>query len=218
MNEEKEKFLKSLIVPVIFILLIWLIKFFEVLSGISLGHYGIYPRHFSNIFGIISAPFLHANFQHLFSNSLPVLFLSVGIIYFYKVSAFRVILFIYLVTGILVWIIARSSYHIGASGLIYGFVSYLFFSGIIRRDKRAVTLALLVTFLYGSLVWGIFPLQRDVSWESHLFGSFSGIAAAFIFRKYDPYKKYEWEDEPEETPPGKLEISYKKDIPPEKID
>ncbi len=108
---------------------------------------------------------------------------------------------------------AREVYHIGASGLIYGFVAFLFFSGIIRRDNKSIGLALIVTFLYGSLIWGVLPGVKGVSWESHLFGGIAGIAAAIIFRKTDPVKKYDWEDEDNEDDnnQGPLEISYDAD-------
>ena len=114
---------------------------------------------------------------------------------FYRNSSYKVILIIYLGTGILDWIFARKAYHIGASGIIYGFVTFLFFSGIIRRDTRAIALALLVTFLYGSLIWGILPVDSSVSWESHLFGSIMGIFCAFLYKSSDPAVKYDWEDE-----------------------
>ena len=92
--------------------------------------------------------------------------------------------------------------------MIYGFVSFLFFSGLIRRDTRSIALALLVTFLYGSMIWGIFPQNNGISWEYHLFGSLTGIACAIIFRKSDPYKRYEWEDEEDDEDGGNLEISH----------
>lgn len=215
MNEDNKHFIKSLAIPLVFIFLLWILKSFEIAANFSLIFLGIFPRSVFGLIGIITAPFIHANFDHLISNSLPLLILGTGIFYFYKESSVKVILFIYLLTGFSVWLTARSSYHIGASGLIYGFVSFLFFSGLIRRDKRAITLALLVTFLYGSLVWGILPLRGDLSWESHLFGSLTGIVAAVIFRKYDPPKRYAWEDEPDDIPPEKLEISYKKNYPPD---
>src|SRR3989339_1510740 len=107
-----------------------------------------------------------------------------------------------IIPGIFVWIFGRPAYHIGASGLIYGFVSFLFFSGLIRRDNRSIALALIVTFLYGGIIWGVLPIKAETSWESHLFGSIIGIMFAFIFRKADPAPKYDWEDEEEANPRG----------------
>jgi membrane associated rhomboid family serine protease len=195
--DDKKKFITSLIFPVGFVLLLWIIKISEIIFNLNFTTFGILPGSVKGLPGILFAPLIHANIKHLFSNSLPILFLGSGIIYFYRNSSYKVILIIYIGTGILDWIFARQAYHIGASGLIYGFVTFLFFSGIIRRDTRAVALALLVTFLYGSLIWGVLPLDNAVSWESHLFGSVLGIFCAFLFKNSDPALKYDWEYEDE---------------------
>jgi len=199
MNLERNKFIISVIVPVSFILILWIIKLAEVITGISLANFGLYPHKISGLVGIIAAPLLHASFSHLISNSIPVLLLSGGIIYFYPQSAFKVFALNYLVPGIFVWFFGRPAYHIGASGLIYGFVSFLFFSGIIRRDNRSIALALITTFLYGGIIWGVLPIDAEISWEYHLFGALTGIYCAILFRKLDPAKKYDWEDEDEQS-------------------
>jgi membrane associated rhomboid family serine protease len=193
--DDKKKFITSLILPVGFVSLLWIIKISEIIFNINFITFGILPGSIIGIPGILFAPLIHANIKHLFSNSLPLLFLGTGIIYFYRNASNKVMLIIYLGTGILDWIFARKAFHIGASGLIYGFVTFLFFSGIIRRDTRAIALALLVTFLYGSLIWGVLPLDSGVSWESHLFGSLMGIFCAFLFKDSDPAIKYDWEYE-----------------------
>jgi membrane associated rhomboid family serine protease len=208
MTEEKRKFLFSLYYTVGFLLLLWIIKIIEVSSGISFIKYGLLPHHLSGMLGIITYPLIHANFNHLISNSIPLLFLGTGLLYFYPESALKVFAIIYFLPGILIWLFARTAYTIGASGLVYGFVTFFFFSGIIRRDNRSIALALIVTFLYGGLVWGVLPIDRTISWEGHLFGSLTGILCAFLFRKHDPpVKKYDWEDEPDDDKPEKLEIS-----------
>lgn len=193
--DDKKKFINSLIIPVGFVSLLWIIKISEIIFNINFIPFGILPGTIKGLPGILFAPLIHANIKHLFSNSLPILFLGTGIIYFYRHSAYKVMIIIYLGTDILDWIFARKAYHIGASGIIYGLVTFLFFSGIIRRDTRAVALALLVTFLYGSLIWGVLPLDSGVSWESHLFGSILGIFCAFLFKDSDPAIKYDWEYE-----------------------
>jgi len=195
MMDDKKKFITSLILPVGFVFLLWVIKISEIIFNLNFTALGILPRSVVGIPGILLSPLIHANIKHLFLNSLPILFLGTGIIYFYRKSSYKVILIIYFGTGLLDWLFARKAYHIGASGIIYGFVAFLFFSGIIRRDTRAIALALLVTFLYGSLIWGILPLDNGISWESHLFGSIMGIFCAFIYKKSDPAIKYEWEYE-----------------------
>ncbi len=208
MTEEKKKFYKSLIIPCLFIALIWLMKLSETIFDFSLHNYGILPGSFSGLLGVLTSPLVHADYDHLLANTFPILLLGTGISYFYKNSSNKVFLIVYLAGGILVWLFGRPNYHIGASGLIYGFVAFLFFSGVIRRDIRAIALSLIVTFLYGSLIWGVLPLDQKISWESHLFGAVTGTICAFIFMKADPYKKYDWEDEPDTKNPSKLEISY----------
>ena len=195
MTEEKKKLFQSLIYPIAFVLLLWTIRIIETSFQFSFVKYGIFPRTPTGLIGIITAPLVHADFNHLISNSLPLLFLGWGISYSYPTTSKKLFLGVYILHGLLVWIIARQAYHIGASGLVYGFVSFLFFSGIIRRDNRSIALALIVTFLYGGLTWGVLPIKEEVSWEAHLFGSIVGIIAAFIFRKKDPALKYDWEDE-----------------------
>ncbi len=197
MNEEKKKLLHSFIIPVIFIIVLFIIEIFQKMSGVSLIVYGLYPHKVSGLIGIAAAPLIHVGYGHLISNSIPLLLLGVGIAYFYPVSANKIFILTYLVPGIFVWLTGRPAYHVGASGIDYGLVSFLFFSGLIRRDTRSIALALIVTFLYGGLVWGVFPQAGAISWEYHLFGSLTGILCAFIFRKSDPYKKYDWEDEEE---------------------
>ena len=195
MTAEKKKLFQSLFYPIAFVILLWLVKIAEITFGINLAYLGIFPRKISGLIGIITAPFIHADFNHLISNSIPLLLLGLGISYSYPTSSRKLFLAVYVLHGLLVWIIARQAYHIGASGLVYGFVSFLFFSGIIRRDNRSIALALIVTFLYGGLTWGILPIKAEISWEAHLFGALIGIVFAFIFRKADPAPKYDWEDE-----------------------
>ena len=163
---------------------------------------GIRPRQLEGLAGIITAPLIHADkYDHLLSNTLPLLIVGTGLIYFYREIAFRVIALIYLFTGFWVWIAGRPYSHIGASGLVYGFVCFLFFSGIFRRDRRLLAISMLVTFLYGSLVWGILPVDQSISWESHLFGSIAGILCAIYFRKEGPQAPVHiWEEE--EVSPG----------------
>ncbi|MDP4192196.1 MAG: rhomboid family intramembrane serine protease [Bacteroidota bacterium] len=213
MDEEKKKFISSLTPPLAFVVLMWIIKLLEVIFSIDLGRFGIYPKTSQGLIGIITAPLVHADFNHLLSNSLPLLLLGTGLIYFYKSASFKIIAYIYLFTGTAVWLFARQSYHIGASGIVYGLASFLFFSGLIRRDTRSIALSLIVTFLYGGIIWGLLPLKNGISWESHLAGAVSGILASVIFRKHDPPKKYDWEDDDDYDPNEKPEISYKKGYP-----
>ncbi len=192
-------------------MLLWVIYLMSYWIDIYPYKLGILPRNFSGLVGIFTSPLIHGGFSHLISNTAPLIFMGLGIFYFYPKVAYKVFTIIYLGTGILVWIFAREVYHIGASGIIYGFVSFLFFSGIFRKDNRSIALALIVILFYGGLIWGVLPIEKGVSWESHLFGAIAGIIAAFIFRKVDPPKKYDWEDEESEIPANKLEVSYDAD-------
>jgi len=192
---ELTKSRKSILIPAAFIIIIWMIYISQSTFDLPFAHYGIFPRKISGIAGIFSAPLIHADISHLISNTPALLILSITVIYFYPDSSLKVLGLIYLLTGILVWLFARQVYHIGASGIIYGLLGFLFFSGVFRRDNRSIAIALLVTFIYGGLIWGVLPGVKGISWESHLFGGFSGIIIAFIFRKEDPYIKYDWEKE-----------------------
>lgn len=196
-SEEIKKLRYSFVLPFLFVLLLWLIKLVDFSERLDLFVFGVFPREVKGLLGVVFSPLLHSDFHHLMSNSIPILILGTGIIYFYRELAYRVIGIVWFVSGLGVWGVARESYHIGASGLIYGIASFLFFSGAIRKDYRLASISLLVIFLYGSLVWGIFPFSPQISWEYHFFGGFSGFLAAFVYRKKGP-KPIEWSWENEE--------------------
>jgi membrane associated rhomboid family serine protease len=196
----RKKLFLSMLIPGVFVFLMWLVKITEVLFDLDLSNFGIYPLSLDGLPGILFSPFIHADFGHLFNNSLPLFFLGTALFFFYSEIAVKVSLWTYFLTGVLVWLAGRSAWHIGASGLIYGLASFLFFSGIIRKYFRLVALSLLIVFLYGSMVWGIFPnIYKEVSWESHMLGFISGIILAVAYRKEGPQQPvYEWVDEEEE--------------------
>ena len=196
----RKKLLLSMIIPGIFIFFMWLVKVIEVLFNLDFSSFGIFPLTADGLPGIILSPFIHADFKHLFSNTLPLFFLSLALFYFYSEVALKVFIWTFFITGTLVWIAGRSAWHIGASGLVYGIASFLFFSGIIRRYFRLIALSLLIVFLYGSMVWGLFPgVYKNVSWESHMLGFFSGIILAVVYRNEGPQKPvYEFLEEEEE--------------------
>jgi membrane associated rhomboid family serine protease len=200
---EQKRFLQSMIFPIAFVLLLWLVKAADVIWDMGLNEYGLYPMQAKGLFGILTAPLLHSGFSHLFANTIPLLVLGTFLFYFYRSLAWNVFFLTWLITGFWVWVFARgNAAHIGASGIIYGLASFLIFSGIIRREQNLMIITLLVIFLYGSLIWGVFPQffpREHISWESHLMGFVSGIILAVWFRKSGPQRKiYEWEKEPEE--------------------
>ena len=186
MRNTTSKLFFSFLYPSLFVAVLWGIKLFEVVEQVNLSWYGIYPRKTSGLIGIVTAPLLHGDFPHLISNTLPLMVLGPIIFYFYRSIAFNVFFWVYLMTGVWVWAAGANGYHIGASGIIYGFITFLFFSGIFRKDPRLMALSLFVTFLYGGAIWGIFPLQQGVSWESHMLGSLAGIITAYNFRNEGP--------------------------------
>jgi len=193
---EKKKFIHSLVFPLFFLLVIWMIKIIEVSLDLNFATWGIYPLKLKGIKGILLSPLVHANFRHLLDNSLPLLILGVAIFYFYSKVAYRVFFLTYIMVGIWVWFGGREAYHIGASGLIYGFASFLFFSGILLGEVRLLAISLLVVFLYGSMVWGIFPIKEGISWESHMLGAIAGLILSFYYRKQGPQRiEYDWEEE-----------------------
>jgi membrane associated rhomboid family serine protease len=220
----RKKFLLSLIIPVTFVFLMWFVKIIEVLFDLDFTDLGIYPLSLEGLPGIIFSPFVHDDFTHLMNNSIPLLLLSVALFYFYSEVALKVFTWTYFLTGTLVWIGGRQAWHIGASGLVYGLASFLFFSGIIRRYFRLIALSLLIVFLYGEMVWGLFPgVYKNISWESHMLGFLSGIGLAVFYRNQGPQRPvYDWMaeeevEEVEEPPSLKLRRSKEDDEVEEEI-
>jgi len=181
-----------------FVALLWLIQLSNWALELGPGNLGVRPREVAGLPGIFLAPLLHGGFEHLLSNTPPLLVLGTTMLYLYPNSVSKVLPAVYLGPGIAVWLFGgQGSVHVGASGLVYGLASYVFFAGVIRRDRRAIAAALVVCFMYGALVWGVFPIQRGVSWETHLAAALIGAALALALRHLDipPRARYTWEDE-----------------------
>lgn len=176
------------VVPVVMILLIWFVYWVELNYGYNFNKYGIHPLKLKGLRGIIFSPFIHSNTSHLFNNSIPLGVLLASLFFFYKKVAVRVLVLGTLITGLLTWVIGRSSYHIGASGVIYLLFSFIFFSGVLRKHYRLVALSLIVVFLYGSMIWYVFPIKEHISWEGHLSGFLTGVFFTFIYKKKGPQK------------------------------
>src|ERR1700674_4441216 len=180
-----------------FVALIWLIQLLNWALDLGPADFGVRPRQLAGLPGIFFAPLVHGGFAHLIANSPPLLVLGTAMLYLYPSAALRVLPAVYLGTGVAVWLFGRGSAHVGASGLIYGLVSYIFVAGLIRRDRRAVAASLLVCFIYGALVWGVLPIEPGVSSETHLAAALIGIVLAMALRRLDMplRKRYSWEDE-----------------------
>ena len=196
MIKEKYGLIRSFYFPLLFVLLMWLVKLLEFISGGDFTRFGVFPRKIAGLIGVLFSPFIHGDWMHLFNNSLPVLFLGAVLFYFYKPVAYKVFFLIYFISNIWLWALGRPAYHIGASGIVYGLATFIFFSGIFRRHIPLMVLSLLVTFLYGSLVWGIFPISYRISFEGHLTGAVAGLILAIMYKKEGAQrKKYEWDEE-----------------------
>jgi len=179
----KGKFIHNLRFPAFFLGSIWVIHIIKVILGVSFRTFGIFPRESVGLKGVLTAPLIHSNFGHLISNSAPAIVLLGMLFIFYRKVALKSFVMIYVMTGIAVWLFAKNAWHIGASGVVYGLVSFVFWSGIFRRDAQSIVLALVVTVLYSGYFAGIVPNQPGISWESHLFGALVGIFVAYVFRK-----------------------------------
>ncbi|WP_127846684.1 rhomboid family intramembrane serine protease [Psychroflexus aestuariivivens] len=185
----KAPFYSALLYPTLFVLLLWIVYWVEIRFHLNFTPYGLKPQSLSGLVGVLTSPFIHGGIGHLYRNTIPVFVLSAGLFYFYKDISWKTLLFGLLLTGLLTWVIGRPSYHIGASGMVYFLVSFLFFKGIRSKNFRLVALSLVVVFLYGSLVWGTLPGKPGISWEGHLSGSIAGFVLSFVF-KSDYFSRY----------------------------
>ncbi|MBT8184108.1 MAG: rhomboid family intramembrane serine protease [Eudoraea sp.] len=185
-----------LLAPMLAVLMIWTVFWVEIRFQVNLNHFGIYPRTVSGLKGILLSPFLHGSIDHLYNNTMPVAILTAALFYFYRGISIRVLLFGLLISGGLTWLIGRPSFHIGASGLIYVLASFIFFKGIFTKYYRLVALSLGVVFIYGSMLWYMFPIKDGISWEGHLSGFVTGLILAVSLKAKIPVvRKFEWEKE-----------------------
>jgi membrane associated rhomboid family serine protease len=182
--------------PLYFVLLLWLVYWVEVKYNIYLNDYGILPRTLTGLRGIVLSPFLHGSLEHLYNNSIPLFVLIAALRYFYRKQALQVIVYGVLLSGFITWLIGRESYHIGASGLIYVLVSFMFFKGIQTGYFRLVALSLTIIVLYGGMIWYVFPdVEQGISWEGHLGGLISGLLFSKIYStpEYEKQIVYDWQ-------------------------
>jgi membrane associated rhomboid family serine protease len=185
-----------------FALLLWVVKFAEYFGDLDFTQFGIYPRRAGGLAGVLCAPFIHGSFAHLFANTAPIIVIGTMLLYGYPRASIVVLPFVYLGGGVAVWLFAREAYHIGASGLAFGMLFFVLTVGVLRWERRTIAISLLVFFLYGGMISGVLPGERDVSFESHLSGALLGIVLAFLLRRRDPEsprKQYSWEREEAEA-------------------
>nr|WP_203558459.1 rhomboid family intramembrane serine protease [Bacteroides sp. 519] len=199
-KNELHKILVAMVIPLLLVFIMYIMKILEVGMDWNFTKLGVYPLAKKGVFGIFAHPFVHGSFRHLLANTIPFLFLGWCLFYFYRNIASVIIIVLWLLCGGFTFIIGKPGWHIGASGIIYGLAFFLFFSGILRKHIPLIALSLLVTFLYGGLVWNMFPffVKPTTSWEGHLSGAVAGTICAFLFQKYGPQKPEPFKDEEEE--------------------
>jgi membrane associated rhomboid family serine protease len=195
-SQRKKAWPKALRLSLIFVAIIWLVfllGFFIPFFDVS--RYGIHPRNVNGLYGIFSTVFLHGSFSHIISNTLPLILALTALYGNYPKTANKVLFLSIVITGLLVWAFARTANHIGASGLLYCLLTYIFVSGFSKKDIQSIGISLVIAFLYGSLIFGIIPDEEYISWESHLFGFINGVFLAWLFRHKDKPVYKIWDDE-----------------------
>ncbi len=140
-----------------FTLLLWVVKLAEYLGGLNFTQFGIYPRRVDGLAGILCSPFFHGSFAHLFANTAPIIVIGTMLLYGYPRAAKVLLPVVYLGSGVAVWLIAREAYHIGASGLAFGMLFFVFTVGVLRWDRRAIALSLVVFFYMVACSGGFYP-------------------------------------------------------------
>jgi membrane associated rhomboid family serine protease len=192
LQSDKKDLVRAFIFPLSFVALMWIIFIIGKHIRFDLGLLGIHPLHAKGLIGIICAPLIHLDFDHIFSNTTSLVVIGFGLFYLYKRKAVFIFFFIYFfLSGFWGWFFARGGYHIGASGLIYGMFFFLISSALLKRERRTIAFSLIITFLYGAIIWGFFPdffPGKNISWEIHTTGALAGIIAAFYFKKDGPQR------------------------------
>lgn len=185
-DHDRRRLGTATIPPLAALALIWAIFLVDQVFDLGLYRHGIRPRTLSGLQGILFAPLLHGGWEHVINNSSACLVLGWFMVYFFPSIVGRFVLGTALFSGVFVWLFGRDSYHIGASGVVYGLAAYLFFTGAFRRQVPMMAVSAIVVFLYGSMWWNVLPLDPGISWEAHLGGALYGIGAAWAYRGLAP--------------------------------
>ena len=167
--------------PILFLIAVWFVFWIDKSLDLDLSRYGVYPQRIRGLKGIVFSPFIHSNLKHIFNNSIPLFILLSFLFYHYRTVAWRILAWGWIFTGLATWIFGRESYHTGISGINYMLISFLFFSGIIIGYYRLMAVSMIIVFLYGGLIWFMFPIVDRISWEGHLSGFISGMILAYFY-------------------------------------
>ncbi|NLJ00486.1 MAG: rhomboid family intramembrane serine protease [Bacteroidales bacterium] len=199
---ERKRVWLALLPSLVWVILVWLafvVDKAQLFEG-RFSQWGIMPREWGGLKGVLFSPFIHSSLSHVWSNTLPLFILTWFLFYFYSKIAFRAFFYLWIMSGLITWAIGRGAHHVGASGLVFALLFFLFFSGLVRRYIPLVAVSLVVAFIYGSTVWSIFPITEwvdaAISWEGHLSGALSGLIFAIVFRNEGPQKPVTvWEED-----------------------
>lgn len=165
----------------LFIVLLWIIHFINVLLHYRLNIFGVYPRNAWGLIGIPCFSFLHGNFNHLFFNSIPLIVLTNFMLLNGMQKFIHISVMIILISGAALWLFGRRAIHIGASCLVMGYFGYLLVNAYQHPSLLTIILALVCLYYFGGLLGEFFPSQEKISWEGHIFGFIAGLAAVYIF-------------------------------------
>lgn len=197
MKRDVQRIALAAIIPLFLLFILYILKFLETGMDWDFTKLGVYPMEKRGVFGIFAHPLVHSSFKHLFANTIPFFFLSWCLFYFYRDIAPYIFFTIWIGCGVFTFLIGKPGWHIGASGIIYGLAFFLFFSGLLRKHVPLIAISLLITFLYGGLVWNMFPqfAKETTSWEGHLSGAITGTLCSIAFMKYGPQRPEPFADE-----------------------
>lgn len=197
MKRDVQRIVLAVIIPLFLLFILYILKFLETGMDWDFTKLGVYPMEKRGVFGIFAHPLVHSSFKHLFANTIPFFFLSWCLFYFYRDIAPYIFFTIWIGCGVFTFLIGKPGWHIGASGIIYGLAFFLFFSGLLRKHVPLIAISLLITFLYGGLVWNMFPqfAKETTSWEGHLSGAITGTLCSIAFMKYGPQRPEPFADE-----------------------
>lgn len=201
--KKDNRLIQSLLYGLFSVSLLWCLKSAQILFHWDLSWMGVRPLEMSGLIGILTAPLVHGSLEHLFNNTLPLIIMLSVLIFGYPKAFWRVLMFIWLFSGLGVWLFAREANHIGASGIAHGLFFFILIASMFRRDKSSVAIMMIVFLLYGSMTMTIFPREEHISFEYHFFGAVAGFIAALLWRNLDPkpkVKPYKWELKSEDDP------------------
>ncbi|MFK7924794.1 MAG: rhomboid family intramembrane serine protease [Bacteroidia bacterium] len=213
-QQDRQRIKQAISIALFALLSIWLIEGLFWLSGAERAYWGVLPRTTEGLIGLLTMPFVHGDLKHISANSIPLVVLLAGLWYLYREIALPVTLFSFFTPSLWVWAMAGQNWHIGASGMIFALAFFLFMSGILRKEIRTLSLSLIIAFLYGGMIWGLFPGEPGISWEGHLFGALTGVLLALAFRKRGPQKPDRWAYETDRPEDQYGAWNYKVLIPP----